>query len=401
MPLDEAVEARSMKAFRDLGTWIDHYGWAGYDPYDIRGQDWYLIFGGQSFPQRKIRGVLSRVENALGPIFLRRLLRIEKQVNAKGVGLIASAYISAFRATREAFYLDKAAQALDWLSSNYSRQYPGISWGYPFYWHSRVLIPKGVPSVVVTGTVGLAFLDHYELTGEPHSFRILEGIARFFLEGLNRTVEEDGLLCFSYTPLDHFRVLNANMFAAAFLARLAALTGEGQYADTALEATRYVITEQDVDGAFHYWGSEPDSVVDHYHTGFVLRHLDTVKRATGEEFIAEPLGRGYRFYLERLFTGDGIPMRTPERYYPVDIHSCAEALLCVSQLEQYHGGEERLSSVLDFTLTRMRHPDGWFIHRISKQRNRERRLEIPYMRWGQAWMLAALARLLERNKKCA
>jgi len=34
---------RTEAAFLDLERWIDKNGWAGYDPYDIKGQAWYVI----------------------------------------------------------------------------------------------------------------------------------------------------------------------------------------------------------------------------------------------------------------------------------------------------------------------------------------------------------------------
>lgn len=387
------------EAFLALDRWICENGWAGYDPYDIRGQAWFTrLFGRQNLLFRKIRGVLAVAEKNVPPLLLRRLLRVEKQINPKGMGLLASAYLARYGGSGEASFLNKAEDVLAWLAANQSPGYPGACWGYPFDWQSRILIPRGTPSVVVTGTVGGAWMDHYELTGSPESLEMVERVATFFMRALNRPVDQDDRLCFSYTPIDWFKVLNANLFAAALLARAAAATGNAEYRDAALKAVRYTLAEQNPDGSFYYWGSEPPTPIDHYHSGFVLRHLDTVRRALSAEFIEGRLRLGHTFYLERLFTPEGIPMFTPDSLYPIDIHSCAEALLCLSQLGPDFGGLEKLAPLFAFIEMRMKDRAGWYIAGVRKTRRGEARIEVPYMRWAQAWMLLGLARL--RNRLC-
>lgn len=381
-------------AFSALDRWITVNGWAGYDPYDIRGQDWYVrLFGAQFWPFRKLRGVLALIESELPPMALRRLLHIRREINPKAMGLIASAYLTRWETSADQSFRDKAEEVLSWLAANRCRDYPGASWGYPFHWQSRIFLPRGTPSVVVTATVGDAWLCHYERTQSTKSLDIAESIARFFLSSLNRPVDENDRLCFSYTPLDQFKVHNASLFAAAFLARLGALTGNRDYEALALRAVRYTLSEQNADGSFHYWGSEPPTIVDHYHTGFVLRHLDTVRRSTSAEFITEPLAHGYAFYFDHLFGADGTPKFTPDSLYPIDIHSCAEAILCIAQLGGEFGTATRLARVFAFTQEKMLTSDGWYLAAIRQKRGREVRQSVPYMRWGQAWMLLALARL--------
>ncbi len=385
------------RAFSALDRWISDNGWAVYDPYDVRGQDWYVrLFGAQHWLFRKLRGALAMIESEVSPMGLRKLLRIQKEINPKGMGLMASAYLTRWDTTDDQSYREKAEAILSWLADNRCRDHPGISWGYPFHWQSRIFLPRGTPSVVVTTTIGDAWLQHYERTRSTESLDIAEGIAEFLLRGLNRPVDENDRLCFSYTPLDQFKVHNANLFAAAFLARLCTLTDNREYEALALRAVRYTLSEQNADGSFCYWGSEPSTIVDHYHTGFVLRHLDTVRRATSVDFITEPLTRGYAFYIERLFTAEGTPKFTPDSLYPIDIHSCAEAILCVCQLGPEFGGLARIGPVFGLTQEKMLSAEGWYVAAIRQKRGREAPLSVPYLRWGQAWMLLALARLQAR-----
>ena len=50
-------------------------------------------------------------------------------------------------------------------------------------------------------------------------------------------------------------------------------------------------------------------------------------------------------------------------------------------------GKECLQDVVRFTLKHMRHDDGWFFYQILKKGHGESKLSIPYMRWGQSWMI--------------
>lgn len=158
---------------------------------------------------------------------------------------------------------------------------------------------------------------------------------------------------------------------------------------------RYALSQQNADGSFSYWGFEPASITDHYHTGFILRHLFTIWRLLGLDWIAAPLERGYRFYLENLFTASGLPKFTSGSFYPVDIHSVAEALLCVATLGPEFGGCDRLGPTWEFAQRRLMTKEGWYIAGIRKRWWGMQRLEVPYMRWAQAWMLLALASLEE------
>ena len=387
------IQRRAEAAYVDLERWIDANGWAGYDPFDLRGQDWYIrLFGMDGRLFYYVRAALHLLELRLPQARIRKVLNVKPAINAKAVGLLASAYLTRCEKTGDEGSLQRAEQALAWLNENRSDSTgSGISWGYPFHWNSRMFFPRGTPSAVVTATVGDAWLTHYEITSDPASLAVAEGISRFILEELNRPVDRPDMLCFSYTPLDDFKVLNVSLFAAAFLARLGSLTANEEMLATANRAAAYVVSEQNPDGSFYYWGSEPLTHIDHFHTGFVLRHLDTVMTLCSADFIDAPLRKGFDFYKARLFD-NGIPKNTPDSLYPIDIHSCAEALLCLAQLAPKFGGHELMMSVFMFCTERMRHEDGYYVSDLHRSMLGERRTEIPYMRWGQAWMLLAFAR---------
>jgi hypothetical protein len=398
LALSPSVLGVARAAHTALEDWLQRNGWAGYDPYDIRGQDWYFrLFGGSGWVARKARGVLWIAETSFDPLVLRRLLRIAPAVNAKGMGLMALAHLRLATLPGNEHHRPRAEAVLDWLSQHACQDYAGRSWGYPFHWNSRIPIPRGTPSVVVTCTVGDAWLEYVRQTGSSIGLQYCQHIADFLLHGLNRTIIDAERCCFSYTPLDHFKVHNANLFAASFLTQFSVISNNRQYLDIALAAARYTISEQNVDGSFYYWGSEAPTIVDHYHTGFVLRHLTTVFRASQDEAIFKAIERGYLFYTTTFFDDDGAPRFTPTSRYPIDIHSCAEAILVFAAMSSLFGHNTLLDRVIEFTCRRMINSDGSFIAKIDHSRGQERMMRIPYHRWGQSWMFLALSSIIVTN----
>jgi hypothetical protein len=245
---------------------------------------------------------------------------------------------------------------------------------------------------VITAIAARAFLHGCQSLGEAAHLESALSACRFLAADVPRYEPDGDRLCFSKMPGVHWHIHNANLMTAAILATIGRAAGTDEWEDLARRAANYSLAEQREDGAWYYWGP-PDELmhwVDHYHTGFVLRALDDLLRVTGWEDLREPLDRGYAFYTERLFDEGRIPRLTEARRYPVDIHSCAEAILCLSQLSaRYDDALARACAVADWTLAHMRHPSGAFYYR----RYRWLTIRIPYMRWGQAWMMLALTRL--------
>ena len=325
----------------------------------------------------------------------RRMLRIPREVNAKAMGLFAAGYQILYETTGDEKYLDRAQEALAWLEENPCKGYAGLCWGHPFSWQSRVLIPKATPSSVISAIVGNAFWRFYQMTGHSSYFANCQSICEFFLKDLNIDELGEGKICFSKTPLDHFHIHNCNLFVADFLLRVGKVLQRKDYVRTAWKALTYTLSEQNDDGSICYWGRDQADYcrIDHYHSGFEIRCLYSIWKSTSDERVYSALRRYYQFYCEKLFTSEGIPKMTPHALYPINIHSCAEAILCHSTLApDFPEAREYLQKCVPWIVKIMQHPEGWFIYMIREIKGRLRwKVKIPYIRWGQAWMLRALA----------
>lgn len=386
-----------------LDSWIYRNGWDGYDPYDIKGT--YLISKLQkktSFVPIKIIRKFFNDAELLFPNKIRSIFGIKKEINAKAMGLFAKGYLNLFRATKRQVYLTKALVCLDWLETNYSKGYAGMCWGYPFAWQSVIFIPKNTPSSVVSSIVGDAFWNAYMILGDCKYLHICESICNFFVNDLNKSIMESGGICFSYTPLDNFNVHNANLFVAEFIIRLGIALNNKEFLSLGEKAANYSIGEQNSDGSLYYWGklqneNNPNHI-DHYHSGFEIRSLYAIWQLTKHNKYKEALDKYVKFYHKELFSinkDSVIPRMTPTHLYPVNIHSCSEAILCnTTIMNEYPQARALLPQICNWVLSNMQTNEGWFVYMIHRKFGVDLKSKIPFIRWGQAWMFLALSQYL-------
>lgn len=376
-----------------LDKWIEQNGWAGYDPYDIKGTKLLLLLQKNRYTNFGSNLFLNRF-----PMLSRKVFRVKKEINAKAMALFARGYLNLYRKSGDENYLKKALFCLNWLIENPSKGYSGLCWGYPFDWQSRVFIPKETPSGVVTSTAAHAFLDAYEILKDEKYLDIAKSCCDFILNDLNIDEVDENRICFSYTPVDTFHVHNASLFSASTLLRTFTYTDIEKYKELGIKAINFTLSHQNNDGSWYYW-APPDKLlyhIDNYHTGFVLECLNICRRALGSEFPYEnQLSKGLEFYARNLFLDDGTPKFTPKSVYPVDINSCAQAIITFCELAdlepKYFSMADKVAS---WTIRTMQDEKGHFYYRIYK--NHVDR--TPYIRWGQAWMLRGLSYLVGDGK---
>jgi rhamnogalacturonyl hydrolase YesR len=400
----ENVTAEIMHSITRLDSWITINGWAGYDPYDIKGHPRVLKLScnrNENRASRLIkRGLLLSIE--VFPRASRRLLRVKEEINAKAMGLFASGYLKLYEYIKEEAYLHKAYECLNWLEANKSQGYAGDCWGYPFDWQTLVLIPKRTPSAVVSSICGDAFWDFYSFTGDKKYLDICQSVCQFLINSLNIDYINDNRICFSYTPIDRFHVHNANLFAAEFLIRVGKESNNEEFYMHGIKALNYSLDAQNRDGSFYYWALSDGSVynisettlktIDHYHTGFVLRSLYSIYKNTADKRVFEALSKGYQFYRDRLFADKRVPKLKPDSTYPINVHSCAEAVLCMSILsDMFPDALEYARNAFIWAKENMQTKEGWFIYMILNIGGLSRKVKIPYIRWGQAWMMRAMS----------
>jgi len=378
------------KALDLLDKWIERNGWAGYDPYDIKGTKLFILLQRNKYTNYVSNLLLERF-----PMFFRKIFRVKKQVYAKAMALFARGYLNLYKKLEDKTYLEKALYCLNWLIKNPSKGYSGFCWGYPFDWQSRVFIPKNTPCGVITSIAAHAFIDAYEILGDKKYLEIAKSCCEFILRDLNIDQVSRDKICFSYTPIDNFHVHNANLFSASTLLRTYVYIKNEKYKEKGIKAINFTISYQNPDGSWYYWAPPDNDInnfIDNYHTGFVLECLNICRRVLKDEFeYEEELRKGLRFYKNNLFLDDGTPKMTPQSVYPIDIHSCAQGIITFCELSDFEPSCLNMAKkVAKWTIKNMQDKEGYFYYRIYKRYVNK----MPYIRWGQAWMLRALSYLV-------
>jgi hypothetical protein len=393
------------EAIERLSGWIEGNGWSGWDPYDIKAHR-RVIRLAEKATRSKVHTYLRELVYELFyrfPVSSRKLFSIQPAVNPKAMGLFSSAYLSLYRSSGNQNYLDKSKECLNWLLENPSPSENGLGWGYPFDWQSTMLIPAHTPNGIATTAAGDAFWQHYLLQKDQiyldHCLKVAE-----FLYSLPFDRLDDNKLCYSYTPLFINHVHNLNLFVAEFLIKTGMEIKKEEWIEAGNHAVNYTISDQHEEGSFDYNGppEKPQNFIDHYHTGFVLRMLHSIWKLTGRVDVFHALEKCLQHYLSNFFLEDRIPKLLPHRIYRIDIHSCSEAIYCLSELSvQFPKCNDLAMNVLSWTIKKLQDKSGYFYYGFLKSRftGRVYKSRIPYIRWSQAWMLKALAAHAEITNK--
>ena len=371
-----------------LRIYIEKENYKGYDPYDALNSP---LLKALSFNSKYSRIAFIQLLKKL-PVNLRSFLGIRKEHNPKGLGLFLWGYAKLYRIEKKKEYLERIQYLLELLDRLKSRGYSGNCWGYNFDWQSRAFyVPKYTPTIVNSSFIGHALIDTYSYTGLERALEMAVSIKYFILNDLNRK-EEDGALCFSYTPIDHTAVHNANLLGASLLIRLYNYTNNSVLKETALASLAYSMKYQRDDGSWYYAETGFQRWIDSFHTGFNLQSISYfLEEGFVDEFKAA-FERGVEFYSNDFFLEDGTPKYYYDRVYPIDIHAPAQAVVFFSKRGVAY--KDLTKKILQWMVNNLWSAKGFFYFQKKKLYiNR-----IPYIRWGQAWAFHALTEYLSYHR---
>jgi len=379
--------------YDELLSWCRQHDYAGHDPFDALNS---RIF--QATPLAKSRNARLIWTQLLkrSPADFRVLARVPAERNAKGIALFALAQIANYRRVKTEECADQARSLLFELLSMKLDRYSGACWGYNFDWQSRnFFAERGTPTIVPTAFAARALIDAAQALQDLRDvyLQTARSVCDFILKDLPRTVDNETELCFSYAPNSDTRIFNASLLAAEVLASVGRLSGEHDFCDAAERATRYVVNNQREDGSWLYGTDPQQSWVDNFHTAYVLFSLQRIINVSsfGSEF-QPALQRGYEYWKNNFFLAEGWPKYYHDDPYPADAHAAASAIVTFLECRELDRDASKLAQrVASWTIQNLRDSRGFFYY----QRRRFYTVRKPYMRWTQAWMLYALARLLE------
>ena len=378
-------------AYQHLLDWCRKHDFAGHDPFDALNSS---VF--QTSPlarSRKARLLWTQLVKR-SPTDLRGIARTPTERNSKGIALFTLAQLATHRRLKTPESEKEARAFLSDLISMRLDGYSGACWGYNFDWQSRnFFAPRGTPTIVPTAFAARALIEAAREFGDHEYLTIARSVCSFIISDLPVTASSSDQICFGYSPRDNSQIFNASLLGAEVLASVSALTGELELRDLAERAARYVVKHQLEDGSWKYGTKSNQSWVDNFHTAFVLFSLKRIidACALGDEF-QNALERGYQYWKNSFFLADGWPKYYDDDPYPADAHAGASAIVTFLELSRLDLDSPKLAEqVARWTIRNLRDEQGYFYY----QKRRFYAVRKPYMRWSQAWMLYALARLLE------
>jgi hypothetical protein len=377
--------------YDELFSWCRDHDFAGHDPFDALNS---RVFQATPLANSRNARLLWTQLVKRSPADLRTIARVPPERNPKGIALFALAQLATHRRLQTEASARQARTLLAMLLSLKVEGFSGPAWGYNFDWQSRnFFAPRGTPTVVPTAFAARALLEAARQFDDDEYLNVARSVCDFLLHDLPRTVDTENELCFSYAPDSNTRIFNASLLAAEVLAETGKLTNNPSLCDHATRAARYVVNQQQPEGSWTY-GTDPNqSWIDSFHTAYILFSLKRiiVACALGDEF-QQALERGFSYWKKTFFLADGWPKYYHDDPYPADAHAAASAIVTLLECRDLDDTAPNIArQVAAWTIQNLRDKRGFFYY----QRRRFYTVRKPYMRWTQAWMLYALARLLE------
>lgn len=385
--------------YNELYAYCSNEDFAGYDPFDGLNSRLFQLTPFKYFATTRLAW-LQIVKRS--PVDLRSLFCVQKGINPKGLALFALAELARFRVTKDVRHAENARSLIDRLletkiTGKTRDGLPTAGFGYNFDWQSRVFFaPIGTPAIVPTAFASQAFVEAYEAFGSEKYLTAASEISEFVLHGLNRPIETNDEICFSYTPLDNSVIFNASLLAGESLARVGTITHNEAHLEMAAKTVKFVIRRQRDDGSWAYAGKDSQAWIDNFHTAYVLLSLHRISSLIHDlqQETSEAIQTGIDFWIDNFFLDNGAPKYYHNAVYPIDIHAAAVAIAALSELKNIDARMLTMAKrTTEWTIKNMLDPKGYFYY----QRRKRRVVKTPFMRWGEAWMAYTLARLIEQD----
>ncbi len=329
----------------------------------------------------------------LSPINFRKIFLIPKGFNPKAGALFLLGNLNLFKTTKDEKYKEEVQKLYQKLKGCAIKREKGIAWGYNFDWQARAFfVPIGAPNTVTSVYVGKALIEYYKTFNNNEALNLARQISEFILNELILTEDKDSL-CFAYIPKENTKVHNANLLTASFLSEINKYFPSDELKNKIKKSVNFSIKDINKNNSWPYGIKPFHRWIDNFHTAFNIESLIDIQNNIEDIDLHDITKKVIEYYLENLFTQDGIPKYYHNKLFPIDIHVIAETLIVLDKIKmsQILKCQKKLNIVETKTLELVKifqSKKGYFYFRKNKYFwNR-----IPYIRWAQAWMFFALSK---------
>ena len=383
-------------AYHKLFRWIKQNNYCGYDPYDGMNNKYFK----EKIRSKRIGFYWIQFHKML-PYNLRPFFGIQKTVSNKGAGLIAQALLKS-KIENSHCEIEKL---LNFLYSKSLKDKYGLHIWSPHNFDlcmstsPRLIqcLPSDTPSIIGTEECATAFLEYYKKFGKYKE--IIVDVKDFLLKEFIQNKPITYMRYTSITP-NNILVYNGSSVGFSYLIRVNQIVKDPKILVLSKKFFDYLVSQQHKNGVWDYvvdlkTGKKGDLI--DFHQGYILNSLydfiKYTKQSNRKHF--ESLLKGAQFYREKQFFNNGICRYRWPGTWPVDIHNQAQGIITFSKLSEIESEYlEFAKTIAKWTLENMQDEKGYFYYQKWPFFTNK----IPYMRWNQAWMMFALATLLESMK---
>ncbi|NCA20546.1 MAG: delta-aminolevulinic acid dehydratase [Crocinitomicaceae bacterium] len=354
-------------SFNKLKTYIENEKFKGWDPFDGLNSK---VFQATPLKHWDIARLAWIQGFKRSPINFRKLLLVPKEYNAKGIGLLLSAYCNLYH-----------------ISSSGNSQFGTKEE------HLEKIIFLAAPTVVATNFCFNALLDAYEITKTEKYLTTALSAVNFVVNDLSRTLHHNGFL-FSYSPLNgNNTVYNASLLGAMLLSRSYLYSKNEEHLKIARSAVLAACEGQNEDGSWVYGMLPVQSWIDSFHTGYNLNAIITYQKVSNDFSFKSSLEKGFDYYMQHFFEADGTPKYYNNKTYPIDIHCPAQLFVTLSKFGAFLDHKDLAEKVMNWSICNMQDKNGYFYYQLKKGMSSK----ISYMRWSNAFMFNAMTYYLKEK----
>ena len=390
--MSKEIYSKVEVSFSQLKHYCEEQNFKGWDPYDGLNSRIFQLSLFKNYYFTRLAWIQLFRRN---PVNLRKILRVNKEHNPKGLGLFLTGYCNYYQISQDINDLNQIKSLCEIIIQSRSMGYSGACWGYNFDWQAKAFFqPKFTPTIVATCFIANSLLDAYQITRNEKLLKIARSSCDFILNDLNRTEKGNNQFAFSYSPIDKSVIFNASLLGCRLLSRVYSYTKEEELINAAEYVIRFCVSYQNENGSWSYGTLAHHQWIDNFHTGYNLEGLIEYENYTKDSSYRKYFNLGLDFYLNNLFTSKGEPKGFHNNIYPIDIHSTPQLIVTLYRSGLLNDYENIVNKVLEWTLKNMQSPSGYFYYKKGKFIKNK----IPYIRWSQAWMFYGLSYyLLNRN----
>lgn len=375
--------------FEKLFDYVTKNNYEGYDLFD--GLNSRIFKNSFLYKNRFFRLALIQFCK-LSPINFRQILFVPKDFNPKGGALFLLGNLNKFKSTGDEKYNLEAQKLFEKLKILAIKREKGLGWGYNFDWQARAFyVPIGVPNIVTSVYVGFALIEYYKIFKCAEALELTKQISEFILNEMI-LFEDENNLCFRYIPAKDTVVHNANLLAASFLSSVEKYFPSEKIKNKIKKAVSFSVSDITDDGAWAYGTKPYHRWVDNFHTAFNIESLINIRNNLNLSDLNEQIEKVVGYYLQNLFTQDGLPKYYNNALYPIDIHVIAEVIIVLANIknanisynkDKFNCIEQQILKLVE----KFQSKKGYFYFQKQKYYWNK----IPYIRWAQAWMFYALS----------